>query len=87
MMRCGFINRPFKAFRAADLPMNAARFSPACGPTGRRNKPLGDHHQRVDRLAPAIKAITVRQLLSQKIASLQPETLTNSCCSDVRMHS
>jgi hypothetical protein len=78
MMRCGFINRPFKAFRAADLPMQrGALLSPACGPTGRRNKPLGDHHQRVDRLAPAIKAITVRQLLSQKIAflPLQPETL------------
>jgi len=54
-----------------------ALLSPACGPTDRSNKPLGDHHHRVDRLAPAIKAITVRQLLSQKIAflPLQPETL------------
>jgi hypothetical protein len=76
MMRCGFINRPFKAFRAADLPMNAARFYllPAGRPAAETSR--RDHHQRVDRLAPAIKAITAGNCYHKKWPfCLCPETL------------
>jgi hypothetical protein len=76
MMRCGFINRPFKLF-APRIAHERGAFS-LCLRADRPQKQAARGSSSARRQAgSAIKAITVRQLLSQKIAflPLQPETL------------